>query len=220
MEAGTHFKSTRSKCLGDAEMGDPATDIAMWLPAARAGSREALGHVLEACRGYLLLIAQQELDPALQAKGGASDLVQQTFLEAQQDIAGFDGTTPEALLAWMRRLLLNNVANFRRDLHRARRHVSREVSLTPGDSYTEVRDAPRADTPSPSTELKNAEQTWALERAVERLSEDYRRVIQLRYREERSFEDIARLMQRSPNAVRKLWVRAIEALQHELEPPP
>ncbi len=34
---------------------------ARWLPAARTGSPEALGEILEACRGYLLLIAQREL---------------------------------------------------------------------------------------------------------------------------------------------------------------
>jgi RNA polymerase sigma-70 factor (ECF subfamily) len=63
------------------------------------------------------------------------------------------------------------------------------------------------------------EQSATLERALDRLPEDYRRVIQLRYREERSFEEIAQLMQRSPNAARKLWARAIERLQQELEAP-
>jgi RNA polymerase sigma-70 factor (ECF subfamily) len=201
-------------------MGNPAADLASWLPAAQAGSREALGHVLEACRGYLLLIASQELEPALQAKGSASDLVQQTFLEAHKDITHFQGSTPEALLAWMRRLLLNNLANFRRDLYRERRRVSREVSFAAGDSSMGPVAGPCADIPSPSEALQRAEQTWVLERAVERLPDDYRRVIHLRYREERSFEAIADLMQRSPNAVRKLWARAIEALQHELETPP
>src|ERR1700722_13830773 len=115
-------------------MADPRMDAAQWLPAARAGSGEALGQVLESCRGYLLLIAQQELDSGLQAKGGASDLVQQTFLEAQRDFSGFQGTTHAALLAWMRQLLLNNLANFRRDLHRDKRRVTREIALKAGDS--------------------------------------------------------------------------------------
>src|SRR5205807_266881 len=115
-------------------MSDSVPDAAQWLPAAQAGSSEALGQVLEACRGYLLLIAQQELDTALQAKGGASDLVQQTFLEAQRDFGGFQGSTHEALLAWTRRLLLNNLANFRRAYHRNKRQVSREVVLPQGDS--------------------------------------------------------------------------------------
>src|ERR1700730_12825101 len=82
-------------------------DAAQWLPAARSGSLEALGRVLEACRDYLLLVANKELDPKLQAKGGASDLVQQTFLEAQRDFARFRGDSEDELLAWMRHLLLD-----------------------------------------------------------------------------------------------------------------
>src|ERR1700735_3965927 len=115
-------------------MADASQDAAQWLPEARAGSSEALGQVLEACRAYLLLIAQQELDTTLQAKGGASDLVQQTFLEAQRDFAAFHGTTHAALLAWMRQLLINNLANFRRDFQRDKRRVSREISLPDTDS--------------------------------------------------------------------------------------
>src|ERR1700730_12437904 len=89
-------------------------DAAQWLPAARSGSLEALGRVLEACRDYLLLVANKELDPKLQAKGGASDLVQQTFLEAQRDFARFHGNSEDELLAWMRRLLIHNLADFTR----------------------------------------------------------------------------------------------------------
>src|SRR5437764_3357307 len=89
-------------------------DAAQWLPAARCGSREALGRALDACRRYLLLVADKELDAELQAKGGASDLVQQTFLEAQRDFARFHGDSEAELLAWLRRLLLNNLADFRR----------------------------------------------------------------------------------------------------------
>jgi RNA polymerase sigma-70 factor (ECF subfamily) len=200
-------------------MADSGADAARFL-AAQAGSREALGQVLEACRAYLLLIAQQELEPALQAKGGASDLVQQTFLEAQRDFVRFQGTTHEELLAWTRRLLLNNLANFRRDYQRDKRRVTREVALPGGDSESRPDGGLPAGTPTPSVEAMRDEQRQALERAVERLPEDYRRVVQLRYREERSFEEIAALMQRSPNAVRKLWARAIERLQQELEAPP
>src|SRR5438445_4152014 len=58
-------------------------DFDRWLSAARDGSRDALGRVLEACRRYLLFVARHELNEDLQAKGGASDLVQETFLEGQ-----------------------------------------------------------------------------------------------------------------------------------------
>src|SRR5262245_34174522 len=116
-------------------MGRPAKDVSDWLPAARAGSMEALGQALEQFRRYLLRIAERELDPELRAKGGASDLVQLTFLEAQRDFARFHGDSGPEQRAWLRRLLVDNLANFeRRYRGTAKRRVAREVALDPGSS--------------------------------------------------------------------------------------
>ena len=82
--------------------------------ASGALSAAAFGEVFEACRAYLLAVADRELDADLRAKGGASDIVQETFMEAHRDITQFHGTSDEELRAWLRRLLLNNVSNFRR----------------------------------------------------------------------------------------------------------
>jgi RNA polymerase sigma-70 factor (ECF subfamily) len=54
------------------------------LHQAQGGSPEALGQLLEVFRPYLLCVASEALNVQLQAKGGASDLVQETFLEAQR----------------------------------------------------------------------------------------------------------------------------------------
>jgi RNA polymerase sigma-70 factor (ECF subfamily) len=191
---------------------------ALWLPAARTGSTEALGQLLEACRGYLLLIANRELAPDLQAKGGASDLVQETFLKAQRHFAGFQGDTEGELKAWLRQLLLNNLADFTR-LYRAtdKRQVRREVMLDAGISSTAPTPEPAGDTPTPSEVAMEQEQARAIEQALERLPEDYRLVLRYRYEEERSFEEIGHLMNLSPNAARKLWLRAIKRLRQESE---
>jgi RNA polymerase sigma-70 factor, ECF subfamily len=192
-------------------------DAAPALEAARGGSLAALGEALEECRAYLLLIAQQEISPDLRARGGASDLVQETFLEAQRDFAGFHGTTRKELLAWLRRLLLNNLANFVRQ-HRqtAKRCLGREVALQAVDSSCGA----LAAVPSPSQQAMADEQDRAVQEAIERLPNDYRRVILLRYREGCSFERIAELMGRSNNAARRLWLRALERLEQDLESPP
>src|SRR5262245_66692989 len=83
------------------------------LQAARAGSTEALGRVFEGCRHYLLLVANEGLESDLRAKAGASDLVQDTFLEAQQAFIRFQGTSERDLLAWLRQILLYTLGNFR-----------------------------------------------------------------------------------------------------------
>jgi RNA polymerase sigma-70 factor (ECF subfamily) len=202
-------------------MAEPPQDAAQQLPAARAGSREALGQLLEACRGYLLRIANQGLSADLQAKGGASDLVQETFLEAHRDFAHFHGNTEAELLAWLRCLLLNNVANFARGYRSTeKRQVRREVPLGGGDSSSGGEAGLAADTRSPSMEAMAREKAEAVARALERLPEDYRRVIILRNQERRDFDEIGRLMRRSTDAARRLWSRAIERLEHELEASP
>jgi RNA polymerase sigma-70 factor (ECF subfamily) len=200
---------------------EPAEDVGRWLSAARAGSAEALGQALEGYRNYLLLVAQRELDPALQPKAGASDLVQETFLEAQRDFGHFHGASEGELRAWLRRLLLNNVANFtRRYRDTDKRQVGLEQPLEPSSwSGTAGGNLPGSGS-SPSGQAVGHEQAEALRRAMARLPEEYREVLRLRYEEGRSFEEIAQAMGRTANAGRKLWARAVGRLRQELETPP
>jgi RNA polymerase sigma-70 factor (ECF subfamily) len=198
-------------------MAEPTEDVVKCLSAARAGSQEALGRLLEAYQTYLLLIARQELAPDLQAKGGASDLVQDTFIEAFRDFPHFQGNTAEELRGWLRRMLLNNLTNFtRRYRGTAKRQTAAEVALGEGPSSANWAEELIADTSTPSEKAIAQEQAQAVQRALERLPADYRQVLLLRYQEGRSFEDIGRLMDRSPNAAEKLWARAVTRLHLEL----
>ncbi len=201
-------------------MADPSPSPTRWLAEARAGSREALGRVLEEYRRYLLRLANQRLPTDLRAKGGASDIVQQTFLEAQRDFDGFQGTTETELRAWLRQLLIHNLANFRRHYQATgKRQVGREVHLEAGSSSPGDGVEAAVATPSPSREVMAREQAELLQQALERLPEEFRRVITLRHHEQHTFEEIARLLNRSPNGARTLWLRALDRLAHELEFP-
>ena len=138
------------------------------LPEAKAGSPMALGEVLEACRRYLTWIARRAIDPDLQAKSGPSDLVQETFLEAQRDFGSFQGDTEAELLAWLRRLLLNNLANFARSYRdTAKRRLKRERSLDSDSDSPGTQ--PMGRTPTPSTFMMKREQDQVIQQGMERL---------------------------------------------------
>jgi RNA polymerase sigma-70 factor (ECF subfamily) len=187
---------------------------------ARQGSAQALGEVLQSCRGYLLAIAERELDPELRAKGGASDLVQETFLKAQGQFASFRGTTEAEWRGWLRQILRNNLADFSRGFRdSAKRCVDREVGLAGTGSAPGLGAALPAEETSPSQHVLALELAAQLEQALAGLPEEYRRVLQYRYQEQRSFEEIAGLMQVTPNAARKLWLRAIQKLRQGLDQP-
>jgi RNA polymerase sigma-70 factor (ECF subfamily) len=201
-------------------VAEPVDESVQRLSAARAGSREAMGQALQACRGYLLLVAQQELGPQLQAKGGASDLVQQTLVDAVRDFGQFHGQTEDELLQWLRRLLLNNLADFvRRYREAGKRQIDREVPLPGGDESADRGGDVAATMPTPSGAAVARETAAALQRVLERLPEDYRQVIVLRYQEERSFDEIGAALGLTANAARKLLLRAVERVSKELEGP-
>jgi RNA polymerase sigma-70 factor (ECF subfamily) len=190
---------------------EPLDQAAEWLAAARAGSTDALGQALELCRRYLLQVAGAELNPQLQPKAGASDLVQETFLEAQRIFERFQGVSSGELRAWLRAILLNKVATHTRYYHGTARR--QEVAFNP-ESDRQAELAGKFSTPS-SLVMQN-ERGQALMAAVQRLPDHYRQLILWRQADHLSFEEMAARLDRSVDAVRKLWWRAVKQLQQEL----
>lgn len=184
------------------------------LRAAREGSDSALGELLEQCRPYLLLIAQNELEPDLRTKAGASDLVQESFLEAHRDIGRFEGQSIDDLQAWLRQILRHNLADFARQYRgTAARRLSQERAL---DDSGGLMQGLLGLEPSPSEQAAANEQEQALAGAMQQLPEEYRQTLLLRYQEQYSFAQIGDAMGRSEEAARKLWFRAVERLREEL----
>jgi RNA polymerase sigma-70 factor (ECF subfamily) len=182
------------------------------LRAARGGDQALLGQLLERCRDYLLRIAAGELDAELRGKVGDSDLVQQTFVQAVDKFEQFHGEREDELLAWLRRILLNHLANVRRKV------AGHEAGLGDTD-LAELRKALLDPGQSPSSQARAHERDEALRRALDRLPEHYRLVIQWRSYERCPFEEVGRRLGRPSEAARRLWGRAVEKLKVLLEAP-
>lgn len=189
-----------------------ARQVREWLESARDGSKTSLGHLLETCRNYLLLIANESLDQDLRGKVSPSDLVQDTFLRAQDHWSDFQGGSEDELLAWLRQILVNRARDARRDFNAQKRDVDREGPERPSQLPDKTK--------TPSAVAMDQEQQAAMQRALAQLPEDYRRVVVMRNWERRSFKEIGAELGRSPEAARKLWARAVEKLQGLMENPP
>src|SRR5438105_15042026 len=100
------------------------------LRQARAGDAGPLGELLELYRRYLAVLARVQIGQRLQGKVDASDLVQETFLEAHQNFARFRGTSEAELVRWLRQILAGNLADlFRRYLGTQGRDVRLEREI-------------------------------------------------------------------------------------------
>jgi len=194
------------------------------LSQALAGSRDCFGRLLHRHRNYLKLLVVSQLEQKLQRRVSASDVVQETFLEANRDFPKFRGTSRGEFSAWLRRILVNNLHRVvEQHVLAAKRDVRREVTLEQLASSLEKSTA-RLETilPDPGTSPSGSAQQHEMEIALaDHLAElpaDYRNVIVLRHIECLSFEAIGEQLDRSSGAARMLWLRAIQALRERMNP--
>jgi RNA polymerase sigma-70 factor (ECF subfamily) len=187
-------------------------ELGVLLQSARAGEGAALGRLLEPYRNYLTLLARLQVGRRLQGKVDASDLVQETFMEAHRDFARFRGTTEGELMAWLRQILATNLADeVRRFQGTRRRNVRLERNLAVQlDQSSQALDCGLVDrSASPSEKAARRERAVLLADALERLPPAYREVLILRHLEELRFPEVARRMGRTLDSVKNLWVRAL-----------
>ena len=184
------------------------------LKRARNGCGTARGDLLQGCRRYLLLSANQSLDTTLRPKAGPSDVVQNTFLIAHRQFQDFEGNTLGELLSWLHRILERQLSDQVRHFKRtSKRSVRREVS-TDGQSVAAARLVDEQ--PTPVDDFVQADEERRVRLAIERLPPDYQEVVRLRTWERLAFAEVGRLMQRSAGAAEKLWLRAVERLEIEI----
>jgi RNA polymerase sigma-70 factor (ECF subfamily) len=195
---------------------DPPPSLTDLIRRARQGDAQCRERLFEACRSYLAVIARAQVESWLQARVDASDLVQQTMLEAHRDFAGFQGDGQREWLSWLRKILTHNAADYvRRYRGAAKRQVFREVRLR-GPRETDARAGapePVAAGATPSQELSQRDDELLVAAALAELPPDYQEVVLLRNLERLPFDEVARRMGRSRPAVQMLWMRAIRRLR-------
>lgn len=179
------------------------------------GAPDAIGRIFEAAREELLGLAEHELPGDLRMKVSPSDVVQETAVDMQRGFGQFAGTTAEECFAWLREVLRHNVVDaIRRYREAQKRDLACETSLDGFRSREQRNLGALARRPEDSAIRR--EEAAVVNNILARLPPDYRRVLELRYWGGLTFVAIAPELGRSPEAVRKLWYRAIERLQHEL----
>ena len=192
------------------------------LTEARQDGPQFLGRLLQFYYNYLRLLASAQIGDKLQARVSPSDVVQETFLDAHRNFCRFRGQTEREFLAWLRRILTNNLARLvEQHVHAEKRDVRREVSIDQFGAVVEQSTARLnqmlADqAQSPSAIVAGRESAVILADKLAEMPPDYREVIVLRHVQALSFKEVADRIGRSPGAARMLWLRAIAHLRQQL----
>ena len=129
------------------------------------------------------------------SRAEAEDITAETFHQALENLPRFEWRgVPVA--AWLFRIASNAISD----------HYRREAKQ---------KELPPADPPAPDA-MEDADRRAQVFRSVAVLPADQRRVIQLRFAEEKSIREVAEALGRSEGAVKQLQFRALQTLRERM----
>ena len=163
------------------------------------GDDIARGDLLERMRPRLVLWCTNRMSQKLRAKVEPEDAAQDVLLALHKALPSFDPSGGrKAFFGWVFKIAENRI----RDL--VDHHGALKRKTVPPRSFSQT---------SPSLAAGRGEMIGKLREAMEDLSDDYRKVIQLRRLEERDVDEVAGILDRSPGATHTLYWRAMDALR-------
>jgi RNA polymerase sigma-70 factor, ECF subfamily len=143
-------------------------------------------------------------------RAAAEDLTSEVFRKALQNLPRFKWTGAP-FGAWLLRIASNLIAD------RAKR-TAREPNADDIDKAAGLKGERSSTAARAEGDLEDAERRAYLFRMIDELPEDQRRVVIMRFADERSIREIADVLDRTEGAVKQLQFRALENLRKQFLP--
>ena len=185
-----------------------------------AGDEAALGEYIEGARERLRRMLSLRMDRRVRGRIDASDIIQDTFVEAAQRLEKYLRSPDMPLYLWIRFLANQKLLQAHRAHFGKQRDAAREISLDRAN-YAEATSAVLAERlagehTSPTHAARKAEFAARLEEALNAMLPTEREVIALRHFEHLSNAESARVLGLEADAASKRYLRALRKLSDVL----
>jgi RNA polymerase sigma-70 factor (ECF subfamily) len=199
-------------------MEQNSDDTAALIERARAGDRAALGLLLDQHRPRLRRMVDLRLDPHLQARLDASDVIQEAYLEVVQRLEEYLRDPRLPFFLWLRLVVGERLVRLHRHhLGTQMRDAGREVSLyrsaMPAASSAALAAHLLGEATTPSQAVLRAERLLRLQEALNALDPVDREVLSLRHFEELTAAESAEVLGITESAAAKRYFRALARLK-------
>lgn len=190
------------------------------LERTKAGDRDALGTLLVRHHKKLVQVIEEELGVAMRRKIEPEDVVARVFDVVFRKIDGFEGDSDKDFFAWLKTIAKYQTLDEIRKVNRKKRGGDRN-RISVGDAKSGSAAAPslgalQPDSASPSRHAAHQELHEALARAVKYLNPTEQQVFQLRFYDQREWDDIATATNRTKSAVRAVYRRSLDKVKEQL----
>lgn len=139
------------------------------------------------------------------------DLVQESFVKAFDNLNSY--STNYAFSTWLYRIATNNTIDYLRKKKLQTLSIDEPVKTRDGDMQMQLRD----ETAETDRHIIRSQRQEIVQNAIDDLPEKYRKVIEMRHMEEKSYQEIADVLDLPLGTVKAHIFRARELLYKELK---
>ena len=199
-------------------MPNDPTDTEQLVEKLRGGDRQALTDLFQRHRDRLRRMVELRMDPRLQARVDASDVLQDAFLDVAARLDSYLQGTELSAFLWLRLVVGERLAIcHRRHLGTRMRDAGHEVSLyrdpLPQASSAALASMLLGRLTSPSRAALRAERGLQVQEALNELDPLDREVVALRSFEQLSRAETAQVLGISEGAAAQRYIRALKRLK-------
>ena len=179
-----------------------------------------LNELLERHQDRLLRMVQMRMHPKIRARIGASDVVQEAYVEVHRLIDDYIHDPQMPFFLWLRRITaqrLTRAHRFHLDAQRrdARREGSNALEL-PETSVVAMVDILAGNQTSPQSAAARQERRERISAILEDMNPTDREVLSMRHFEELSNDEVAAELGIGKHAASKRYIRALQRLGEQL----
>jgi RNA polymerase sigma-70 factor, ECF subfamily len=197
-------------------MRDQEARVADWFRRIQEEDSAALAEMFDHFRPRLEQVVQLRMSPRLASRVDASDVLQETYLDACRQVASLQNLQPQQAFIWLRGLAIQRLSKtVRLHLGTQRRDAGRELQL-PDRSSADLARLLAASQSTPSRVVQAREIAGRLRAALDQLKDEDREVIVLRHFEGLSNQEIAELLKLSNSGATMRYGRALVRLKEQL----
>ena len=168
---------------------------------------------LERFRPVLVTLAEAMISPAYRGDIEASDLVQQTLMEAHTNARFLDSFDEGPFFAWLRKALQNNLLDAVKHLGTQKKDVRRRVRQSEiEESFARLEQVLVGDETSPSQLVQRNEQIAIMLSALQELPDNQRMAVIMKHLQGHSLKEVAASLGLSESASAGLLHRGRQQL--------
>lgn len=192
------------------------------LALAESGDAAALHDLLNVYFAKLVVIASYRMHPRLASRVDPQDVVQDAFVDATRRFTNGQRDSRIPIFIWLRLLTVQRVAEIhRRHFGTQSRDAGREVSIfygpTPHSTSAVLAAQLIGKDTSPSQAYVKSESKRLLEQKLNEMDPKDRQVLELRYFEQLSNQETARILDMTETATSSRFVRALQKLKQNMQ---